>query len=214
MTDLPPPPDEPRPGGSGRVRSGSWDDDPRGFRGWADLPGPAPTRDEAPPPPPARWPGPAVDAEPARRATPAEVVLSCQLWVASIVLGVVSGLLGVLTVDRAALVDVLVTADTSGLTRSEAESAVTAGLVGGLVLAGVVLALEVLAVRRLRQGRHWARTVLTVLGVLSVLSSLLGLGAGLSLAGLANLVSLVLVATAVWLMHRPAASAFVARPAP
>ncbi|GAB2909389.1 hypothetical protein GCM10027047_04450 [Rhodococcus aerolatus] len=207
MTDLPPSPDDPRPGGSDRVRSGSWDDDPRAFPGWA-APAPAPAHPPAPSP--ARAPAARRGPDPA----PAEVVLSAQLWWASIALGLVAGLLSILLVDRDALVTAVLDADTSGLTRSQAESAVGAGLVGGLVLTVVLLAVEGLLVRRMRQGRRWARTTLTVLGVVSVLFSLLGVSAGLTLSGLANLVSLLLVASAVWLMHRPAAADHFARPAP
>ena len=153
-------------------------------------------------------PAPGVDRTPAG-APPQEVEVSAKLWFASIVLGLVAGLLTLLLTDRDALAQEILTAD-AAITADQARSAVTVGLVVALVITLAILALEVFFVSKMRDGRGWARIVLTVLGVLSVLSSLVGLGAGLTLGGLTNLVSLVLVAAAVVLMYRPAATAYFA----
>ena len=154
-------------------------------------------------------PMPGSDAGTTAPAPPQEVEVAAKLWFASIVIGLVAGVLTLLLTDRDVLAQEILNADAS-ITASQARSAVTIGLVVALVVSLAILALEVFFVSKMRAGKGWARTVLTVLGVLSVLSSLFGLGAGLTLGGLANLLSLVLVAAAVVLMYRSASNAYFA----
>lgn len=147
-------------------------------------------------------------AEPA----PREVQTSVKLWFASIALSLIGAVLGLLLTDRDKAVQSLLGSGTSGITRSQAETAVTVGLVVGLVIVLVLIALEVFFIVKMRTGRNWARITLTVLGALSVLSGLFGLRGGVTFGGLVNLVSILLVAAAIVFMFRPAASAYFSRP--
>ena len=102
---------------------------------------------------------------------------SFQLWLANIVLGVVSAIVG-------AFVGVSAVSDALAAAGSEDSSALRTGLVIGLVVGAVffvvLVGLELLFAIKMRQGRNWARIVLTILGVVGILFSLPALIGGSS----------------------------------
>ena len=142
---------------------------------------------------------------------PQQVLTAVRLWFASILIGVVGGILGFALTDRDAAVQTLMDG-TASLSKSDAEAAMAIGLVIGLVFALIVLGVEVLFVIKMRAGRNWARIVLTVLGALSALSAMSSLTqAGASLGSLVTLASLAVVVAAIVFMYRPAANEYFAK---
>jgi len=142
---------------------------------------------------------------------PQQVLTAVRLWFASILIGVLGGVLGFILTDRDKAVQTLMDG-TASLSKSDAETALTIGLAIGLVFALIVLGLEILFVLKMKAGRNWARIVLTVLGALSALSALSSLAqAGVSLGSVLTLISLGVVVAAIVCMYRPAANEYFAK---
>lgn len=150
----------------------------------------------------------------ARSAPPAEVLTSVKLWFASILVGLLGGVLVFALTDQSAQVQTMRDADTSGLTDAQLQTAVTIGLVSILVITLIVLALQIFFVLKMKAGRNWARIVLTVLAGVSVLSSLAALAQGFGIGTAVNLISLALLIGAVVFMFRPASNAYFSQRRP
>lgn len=149
---------------------------------------------------------------PPRMAPPAEVLTSVKLWFASIIVGLVGGILVFALTDQGASVQTMMETNPGALTESQLQTAVTVGLAVGLVVALIILGLELLFVLKMKAGRNWARIVLAVLAGVSALSSLVGLTSGFSMGTAINFVSLVLLIAAVVYMFRPATKAYFSQP--
>lgn len=143
---------------------------------------------------------------------PADVETSYKLWLVSIAIGIIGGIIGFVLADRTKGINTLMNDPNNALTRDQANTAITVGLVVGLVIGLILLALELFFMYKMRAGRNWARIVLTVLGVLSVLSGLFGLSQGFSAGSVLTLISLVVVIAAIAFMYKPAASAYFKGP--
>jgi len=141
-------------------------------------------------------------------APPSEVLTSVKLWFASILVGLVGGILVYVLTDQDAAVQTMMDADTSGLSQAQLQTAVNIGLITVLVLVLILLGLEVLFVLKMKAGRNWARIVLTVLAGLSAVSSLSAFTKGFSLGTAINFISLLLLIGAVVFMFRPAANPY------
>ena len=147
-----------------------------------------------------------------RLAPPAEVLTSVKLWFASIIVGLVGGILVFALTDQSASVRKAMETNPSALTESQLRTAETVGLLVGLVLVLIVLGLEVLFVLKMKAGRNWARIVLAVLGGLSALSSLSGLARGLGAGTVINFISMLLLIAAIVFMFRPATKPYFSQP--
>ncbi|QTE28283.1 hypothetical protein [Pengzhenrongella sicca] len=152
------------------------------------------------------------DAVSPRLAPPADVLLSVKLWFASILVGLVGGILVFALSDQTQAIADLRASNASGLTEDQIESAVTLGITIALVLAVVMLALQVFFVFKMRAGRNWARIVLAILGGLSILSSLTSLASAMTVGSAINFVSLLLLIAAMVFMFRPTANAYFSQP--
>ena len=121
---------------------------------------------------------------------PSEVTVAFWLWVASIVLGIVSVGVTLLTLDDTVTAQVRDQLSANpDLRNVDAETVVRAALVVGVVLSLLFDGAKLFLLFKLRSGRRWARTTLTVFGGLSILLTLVSLGsasvvtAGFGLAG-------------------------------
>ena len=156
----------------------------------------------------------------ARGAEPKEVRTSFLLWLAYLAVGLLGSIITFASLDS--LIDAGL--EQAGIDPSqvppEAIAAGRAGVLVGVVLGLVLLALVVATVFQMRKGRNWARIVLAVLGGLSalgVLNAFTGAGTLIGLGGL-GVVSVVLsavqfvllVAAIVFMFRRPANAWFAA----
>ncbi|MGV8967623.1 MAG: hypothetical protein ACOH2F_15250 [Cellulomonas sp.] len=146
-----------------------------------------------------------------RREAPADVLTSVKLWFASIVVGLLGGILSFVLADTTGAVKKLAEADTTGLTEAQLQAAVNVGLVIALVVTLIMLGLQILFVFKMKAGRGWARIVLTVLGALSAISTLMSLSGGITVSTAFSVISLGLVVAAVILMFRPAANPYFSK---
>lgn len=150
--------------------------------------------------------------QPPQVPAPAEVLTAVKLWFASILVGLLGGILVYALTDKDAALQKALDSNTSGVSRADLQTLVNVGLAIGLIIALVILGLEVFFVLKMKAGRNWARIVLTVLGVLSALSSLVGLAQGFSVGSAVNLISLLLIIAAIVFMFRPAATQYFKQP--
>ncbi|MBA2309402.1 MAG: hypothetical protein H0W01_08935 [Pseudonocardiales bacterium] len=162
-------------------------------------------------------PYPTNPAEQPRAAGPApkEVETAFRLLMANVVIGIIGSILSFATIPS--LVDERIR--TSDLPNVEA--AVRTGIIIGVVIGLVILALYIFFAFQMRGGKNWARITLTVLGALSVVFTLIGIGTYSSLiaTGLFGVLSVVisliqlgLVIAAIYFMFRPAANAYFTTP--
>ena len=121
---------------------------------------------------------------------PSEVTVAFWLWVANIVLGIVSVAVTLLTLDDTFTAQVRDQLSANpDLRNVDAQTVVRAALVVGVVLSLLFDGAKLFLLFKLRSGRRWARTTLTVFGGLSILLTLVSLGsasvvtAGFGLAG-------------------------------
>lgn len=142
---------------------------------------------------------------------PADVENAFKLWLVSIGLGVLGIIASLLFADRDSLRQDVQNANPN-FDAGQLDTAVTVGLVGGAVVAAIIIGLELFFVFKMRAGRNWSRIVLTVLGVLGVLSGLYGLIGGVSIGAVVNIISIIVVIAAIVFMFKPAASAYFSRP--
>lgn len=156
-----------------------------------------------PPPPGGYSAGPA----PLRAPRPQEVEISFWLWIATFVLGVVGAVAAYSQINqiRADAIN-QVLAQNPAADQSTIESAMTNGLVVGVVLALLVMVAEVVFVFLMRGGRNWARIVLAVLGGLGVVFGLIVLATGAG--SVIGLLQLLLLIGAIVTMFLPAANAW------
>ena len=143
-----------------------------------------------------------------RLAPPAEVLTSVKLWFASILLGLLGGVLVFALTDQGAQAQTMRDAGTSGLTDAQPQWAVTILLVVVLVITVIVLALQIFFVLKMKAGRNWARIVLTVLAGLSAPWTLAAFAQGFDIGTAVNTISLALLIGAVVFMFRPAANVY------
>lgn len=156
-------------------------------------------------------------SNPYTATAPPDVQTSFKLWLAAIVAGAASTLLGSLLFE-----DILAISGEElppELGPEDAQLALAFGAVLLVVFTLGVLALLLLFAFKMRAGRNWARIVLTVVGGVILVIGLLGLGGTFALfglgalgvlAGLLSLAQLVLFAAAIFFMFRPGASAYFA----
>ena len=121
---------------------------------------------------------------------PSEVTVAFWLWVANIVLGIVSVAVTLLTLDDTITAQVRDQLSANpDLASVDARTVVRAALVVGVVFTLLFDGAKLFLLFKMRSGRSWARTTLTVIGGLSILLTLVSLGsasvvtAGFGLAG-------------------------------
>ncbi len=143
--------------------------------------------------------------------TPVERPSAVRLGVGAFLASTVLGLLGAIVtfaqfdqiVDQALIDSGLDPAEVASVSESASATALTVGVVVGLLFVG----LQLMFIWFAWQGRNWARIVLWVLGGLAVVSSIAGLG-GSSVSGLLTTLSLIqtllIVVGIVALAQKPA----------
>lgn len=146
--------------------------------------------------------------EPPQPVPPREVRDSVRLWFASMVATLVGGVLGYVVTDQAAAVQAVLDANPTGMSREQVQTAVTIGLVGGVLVVLLTLGLELFLVLKMQAGRTWARVVLAVLAAVFVGATVAGLARGVSTGAVINAISVLLLVAAVVLMFRPAANTY------
>lgn len=117
---------------------------------------------------------------------PTAVTVSFYLWLITVVLGIISGIVGLFSM--------------SGNQTNGMGGALVAGGVIGIVIALV----ELFIVFRMRDGRNWARIVLLVLAILQVL----GVVSAFSIIGTIGLIAVII---ATILMFLPASNGYFRR---
>lgn len=129
---------------------------------------------------------------------PSEVTVAFWLWVANIMLGIVSVVVTLLTLDDTFTAQVRDQLSANpDLRNVDAQTVVRAALVVGVVLSLLFDGAKLFLLFKLRSGRRWARTTLTVFGGLSILLTLVSLGsasvvtAGFGLAGAVLIVAAI-----------------------
>ncbi len=146
---------------------------------------------------------------------PQEVETAFRLLIASVVIGLLGSLLSL--PNFSSLVDETVKASNGTVTEATARTGIIVGLVIGLV----ILALYLFFVFQMRKGKNWARITLTVLGALNVVFTLIGFASASALVGtgalgllnvLISVVGALLVVAAIYFMFRPAANAYFTAP--
>ena len=149
----------------------------------------------------------AADEQP-QPAPPQEVQDSVRLWFASMVATLIGGVLGYFLTDQAAAVQAVLDADPTGVSREQVQTAVTIGLVGGVLVVVLTLGFELFLVLKMQTGRTWARLVLAVLAAALVGSTVAGFARGVSTGAVINAISVLLLVAAVVQMFRPRANAY------
>jgi hypothetical protein len=141
---------------------------------------------------------------------PKDVDTSFLLWVAAIVLGLVSVILSFVLIDNSALEDARRQLQTQGgnFTQEQLDSIVTTAKVAGAVFLVIIYGLWLMFVLFMRSGKNWARIVLAVLSGLWLVSTLFGLAGSNAIGLVLDLVQVALVVAAVYFMFRPAANAY------
>lgn len=154
---------------------------------------------------------------PSSTVAPNEVQTAYKLYIANIVIGVISVILTFFLLPSLIGAQLAKQGNTSGLSEDQLQSAAQIGGIAALVFGLILLALYLFFVFKMRAGRNWARIVLAVLSAISIISTLIGIGSigmlfGLgvlgALSGILSLVQLLLLIAAVYFMFRPAANAY------
>lgn len=142
---------------------------------------------------------------------PKEVHQAFLAFLATIVLGLVSGLVGIIF---AAFIFSSISSATGGLGGFGVGFAVF-----GLIISLVIYAAVLFIMIQMRDGRNWARVTMAVLGGIALLFGVIGLFGGLFafglLGGVYSIVTLLiqlaqvgLVAAALYLMYRPSVASY------
>jgi hypothetical protein len=147
--------------------------------------------------------------------------MAFNLFIANVVLGVLGVILSFSLVG--AIVEAQLAA--SGLSRADlgpqGEAALTSGLIVGVVVSLVILALYLFFIFQMRAGKNWARIVLAVLGAISVVFGLIGFsgyGVYMQAGGIGvivvilSILQLILIIAAIVFMFRPDANAYFTAP--
>ncbi|MFI9387995.1 hypothetical protein [Kutzneria sp. NPDC052558] len=130
---------------------------------------------------------------------PQPVQISFWLWVATVVLGIVSAVVGF--AQRDTLLATLRAANTQQLSEDALQTVATVSLAFAAVIAVVFAGLYLLFAFKARAGRNWARIVLTVLTALRVVF----LATGFSVL---NLLTVLAAVAATVLLFLPEANQF------
>ncbi|GGC75359.1 hypothetical protein GCM10011410_30870 [Hoyosella rhizosphaerae] len=141
------------------------------------------------------------------------MIRSFQLWIVSLVIGVISAVVGFLTFDS--IRDDLI-ADMQeqmpDMSRDQIETVVTISNIASVGFYLAILGAILFLVFQMKSGKNWARITLTIVGGINVLLSLLALAGG-GVGSLIQLVSAgVIVAAIVFMYRADAASYFQKRP--
>lgn len=105
---------------------------------------------------------------------PKVVDLARWLWIVSALLGLTQVLVDL--ADRETLVNEIRKRE-PGMSQDDVDTAVQAGMLFTLLVAGLIVLLYVKAANRMAWGRNWARVVLTLVGLASIAYGLLQLSA-------------------------------------
>jgi len=105
----------------------------------------------------------ASDLPPQPGLPPREVQNAFTLWIVSIIVGLVAGILNLVVANPFAASRQRMHANaSSGVSQAQLDTILNVGLIIGAVFGVLLLALEVFFVVKMRAGRNWARIVLTV----------------------------------------------------
>lgn len=139
--------------------------------------------------------GPEGTSSPNKPPVPTSITVAFYCYLASTVIGIVSGLL--LLGSKAQIADQLRRANTAGLTEDQIQSAAGVALIVAFVFALVFALIYLWLAFKLRAGRNWARVTLTVLTALNVVS--LAAGRGGTVLGYLSLLVAVVGLVCAWL---------------
>jgi len=136
------------------------------------------------------------------------------LWIVSIILGLLAGILNFLVANPLAASRQRMHATAiSGMSPAQLDTIMNVGLIIGGIFGVLLLVLEVFFVAKMKAGRNWARIVLTVWFGVGVAGTLLSFifqfivsARPITLVG--GVLTVVLLGVAVRLMYRPAANAY------
>jgi len=145
---------------------------------------------------------------------PREVQNAFTLWMVSIIVGLVAGILNLVVANPFAASRQRMHANaSSGVSQAQLDTILNVGLIIGGVFGVLLLALEVFFVVKMRAGRNWARIVLTVWFGVGVAGTLLSfafqfLVPAMPISLVGGVLTVVLWGVAVRLMYRPASTAY------
>ncbi|MBY0177560.1 MULTISPECIES: hypothetical protein [Curtobacterium] len=123
---------------------------------------------------------------------PTPVTVSFILWLVTVVLGIIRGVLG------------FIGAGSSPQVQAQAEgqgAAIGAAVTIGAVFAIIIALVQLFIVFKMRDGRNWARIVLLVLAILQVL----GIAAAFNIVGTIGVIVVIIAAV---LMFLPSSNAY------
>ena len=145
---------------------------------------------------------------------PSEVGTAFWLWIANIVVGIVSVAVTFLTLDSTVTAQVRDQLATDPqLSTVNAESFVRIALVVGAVFTLLFAGLKLFFLFKMRSGRNWARVTLTVFGGLSILLTVVSLGQASGIeAGFGLVGAILIVAAIVFMFTGGARDYFASRP--
>lgn len=153
-------------------------------------------------------PGPGASTPPGRKR-PHEVRVAVDLWIASIVVGLIALLASFSSIGPLVRQELdsqlasnpdLASVDRETIIRIASYAVVAVNLLG--------VALRVFLVVKLAVGRRWARTILTVLGALSVAGAVLNVRSGTAVDAAVSVLQALLVAAAIVYMFSEGAKAY------
>jgi len=145
---------------------------------------------------------------------PREVQNAFTLWIVSIIVGLVAGILNLVVANPLAASRQRMHANaTSGMSQAQLDTILNVSLIIGGVFGVLLLALEVFFVVKMRAGRNWARIVLTVWFGVGVAGTLLSfafqfLAPAMPISLVGGVLTVVLWGVAIRLMYRPASTAY------
>lgn len=148
-------------------------------------------------------------SRPPGRERPHEVRVAVDLWIASMVVGLIALLASFSSIGplvrqefdaQLASNPDLASIDRETIIRIASYAVVAVNLLG--------VALRVFLVVKLAAGRRWARTILTVLGVLSVAGAVLNVRSGTAVDAAVGVLQALLVAAAIVYMFSEGAKAY------
>lgn len=144
-----------------------------------------------------------------QRTAPSQVLTAVKLMFARAALAVLSVVALVATKDT---LRQQVRDNNPGFSKSQLDTAVTAGIVGGVIFAIIFALLYVLLALQVRQGKSWARIVTIVLAALGLLSGLYGLlRTAPALTKVVSVIDLVLDIGILVLLIAPASAEYFRR---
>jgi len=160
-------------------------------------------------------PSPAASDLPPRPVSPPrEVQNAFTLWMVSILVGLVAGILNFVVANPlAASRQRMHNNASSGVSQAQLDTILNVSLIIGAVFGVLFLALEVFFVVKMRAGRNWARIVLTAWFGVGVAGTLLSfafqfLVPAMPISLVGGVLTVVLWGVAVRLMYRPASTAY------